>query len=137
MENVMEIKTMAYGIKTVVFFLVLSVFSTSFAGLKKFTMHSRANCMNNESISWQAGHSMVLRTLSEHVSFDKEDFHVKDSHVIDTGWEHTWRSAAVHWGEGRGGWWVKGYHFRCIDDTAVYLKSEEVVDCSIYDGWWD
>ena len=29
----------------------------------------------------------------------------------NTGWVNTWRSAAVCWGEGRGGWHVVGMHY--------------------------
>lgn len=44
----------------------------------------------------------------------------------------------VHWGEGGGGWQVRGVHW--MKDTLrnpVLVSDETVSDCSIYDGWWD
>ncbi len=92
--------------------LVLVISQVAQAGLHGFTMHSRANCANNESISWWAGHSF-------------------------TGWQTTWRSAAVHWGEGTGGWYVLGHHWG-IDShrDKVLLSKTDAIDCRWYDGWW-
>ena len=59
-------------------------------------------------------------------------------HSIGTGWQYTWRSAAVHWGEGHGGWIVHGYHWIKNSQGQIRPIGEEIVkDCSIYDGWWD
>ncbi len=116
----------------ITFGLVSFMPAYSYAGLKSFTMHSRANCVNNESISWQANNTMVLRTLSGHANASQII-----THVIDTGWENTWRSAAVHWGEGRGGWLVIGNHYQCIEGNVEFIDWTEATDCSIYDGWWD
>lgn len=113
------------------FFLLFVLSIRADAGLKKFTMHSRANCVNNESISWQRDYSFTLKTVSEHY------FNNELQHMLDTGWEYTWRSAAVHWGEGRGGWTVVGYHLQVINGSPILLAKTIVRDCSIYDGWWD
>lgn len=102
------------------------------AGLANLTFHSRANCGNNETISWHLGHSYLLRTISRH--FYKGIY----QHTIDTGREVTWRSAAVHWGEGTGGWRVEGEHWGVNQlNHDFLLRVETVYDCSIYDGWWN
>lgn len=115
--------------------ILLLVFSHSAnAGLIAFTMHSRANCGNNESISWHAGHSYWLRTLSAHYTEDGESYHTQD-----TSKEYTWRSAAVDWGEGISGQWiVYGFHYGYDEeDNMIFLDQTFASDCSIYDGWWD
>ncbi|MGM9454658.1 hypothetical protein ACTAZI_15120 [Legionella bozemanae] len=38
------------------------------AGLAVTTVHSRANCINNESITWWLGHAYDWRVLSAHVN---------------------------------------------------------------------
>ncbi len=114
--------------------LSIGVYSSAEAGLYQFTMHSRANCFNNESISWWAGHSYKLNTVSYHY------YAGRLAHVIQSGWTMTWRSAAVHWREGLGtsAWYVKGVHWT-IDRNgkAVIIGNTDAVDCRWYDGWWD
>jgi hypothetical protein len=89
-------------------FLILSLLfvNSSFAGLAGLTWHSRANCINNESITWDFTRYRELYTESSH--FIEDDGRMIDHHAVEVGWEFTWRSAAVHWGEGRGGWTVGG-----------------------------
>ena len=81
------------------------------AGLMWF---SRANCGNNESISWDwPGRNHTLWTNSFHW-----DGRVGWESPIRTGWATTYRSAAVHWGEGvRGNYYVIGAHY---DWDATY-----------------
>lgn len=105
------------------------------AGFKELTWHSRANCVNNESITWHAGHSYHLRTVGEHHNLSRSW-----PCNMDTGEEYTWRSAAVHWGEGvaGSGWLVIGHHsMKDRKGKWVKLGVTRVKDCSIYDGWWD
>ena len=111
-------------------FCVLS--NSIYAGFKKLTWHSRANCMNNESITWQAGRSWDMRTISWH-------YHGSDVHSIDTGFSNTWRSAAVHWGEASpgSGYQVVGNHWVKLSGSQYTIFETNVADCSIYDGWWD
>ncbi len=116
---------------------ILSASSLSHAGLVATTAHSRANCVNNESITWWLGHSFNWRVASTHYASNGGY-----QHVVDTGFEYTWRSAAVHWGEAYPGnsyrWQVTGYHF--IDtygNGRVPFDITYATDCSIYDGWWD
>ncbi len=115
--------------------LLSLLISNANAGLHSFTMHSRANCGNNESISWHAGHSYLLWTSSNHWHNGVLQHYV----VSSRGFENTWRSAAVHWGEARpgSGWFVRGYHRMFINGIDKLLAVTDVSDCSIYDGWWD
>jgi hypothetical protein len=121
--------------KISLFFLITILLHSpaAFGGFNKLTTHSRANCVNNESISWDWTHEWVLLTTSDHINARSGAV----LHSLSTGWENTWRSAAVHWGEGSGGWLVHGVHW--IKNASGFLKiGEEIVDdCSIYDGWWD
>jgi len=105
------------------------------AGINGTTAHSRANCVNNESITWWLGHSYNWRVVSIH------NYKGNPQHNIDTGYAVTWRQAAVHWGEAsptQSSWSVSGHHF--LSDYAggkFPFESTYVDDCSIYDGWWD
>jgi hypothetical protein len=122
--------------KSIAFLSLIIAFSaTAQAGLKSFTMNSRANCVNNESISWRAGFSYKLKTYSNHYGPRGQ------AHSIITGLENTWRSAAVHWNEAYAGngWMVIGEHWGDMNDGMGYrhLKETVVNNCSIYDGWWD
>jgi hypothetical protein len=111
------------------------------AGFGVTTAHSRANCGNNESITWNSKQSYVWKTISihQHVNGSTDPYY---RHLVDTGWQNTWRSAAVHWGEapdiGKYKWDVWGYHF--FEDYANGkwpFQEEYARDCAIYDGWWD
>ncbi len=111
--------------------------SISYAGLNKTTAHSRANCINNESITWFAQRSFNWRVVSVHGKIGNPY-----NHGIDTGWAITWRQAAVHWGEGKPFgkkiWGVTGYHFFSgYAEGKIPFETTIVTDCSIYDGWWD
>jgi hypothetical protein len=106
------------------------------AGLVGLTWHSRANCGNNESISWDARWERTYITLSQHVH---PEYGI--AHEIITQLEDTIRSAAVHWGEAFPGnsWQVFGTHWMIDEDTGLEKRIGETyaTDCSIYDGWWD
>lgn len=66
---------------------------------------SRANCVNNESISWDP-------TLRAHTGKVRAVHEYSDStnHICGTGMQTSWRIAMIHWGEGTGGWTVWGKH---------------------------
>jgi len=116
-----------------IFLLILVISGTAQAGFNGLTHHSRANCANNETISWDWIADHLLMTASVHTRINGTE-----EHVISDGWRNTWRSAAVHWGEGRGGWSVYGQHWMRDKKGKEYLTQQEtVIDCSIYDGWWD
>jgi len=113
---------------------IILLANNSFAGLKDLTIHSRANCGNNESISWHLGHSYALLTVSDHLQNGRKQ------HSLATGWEMTWRSASVHWGEsapGRKDWFVQAGHYQNINGRDYLLGFTTATDCNIYDGWWD
>jgi hypothetical protein len=112
--------------------------SVSHAGLYATTVHSRANCFNNESITWYAGHANDWRVVSFHVyNFNRPG---DGRHYIDTGMTRTWRQAAVHWNESAPGgkYLVEGFHYFSDGRGHQLLDANtSAVDCSIYDGWWD
>jgi len=60
-------------------------------------------------------------------------------HTVEAPYEYTWRSAAVHYVEAYpgAGWKVTGEHYMLQNNQFIVLGYENVVDCSIYDGWWD
>jgi hypothetical protein len=121
--------------KLVVPFLLSIISNPINAGLVSTTVHSRANCINNESITWWLGHSYDWRVVSTHTNI------YGGGHLIDTGFAMTWRQAAVHWGEAPLNdhrWVVAGYHY--LSDYGrgrVPFDTTNVGDCSIYNGWWD
>lgn len=117
--------------------VLLLLISTSevTAGLVSTTVHSRANCSNNESITWWLGHPYDWRVVSTHTNI------YGGGHLMDTGYAYTWRQAAVHWGEAPLGdhrWVVSGYHYlKSYGHGKVPFDTTTVGDCSIYNGWWD
>ena len=120
--------------KHILFMSLLLAANLSHAGAKDLTVHSRNNCGNNESISWDATETWHLGTNSRHFYKDGTN------HYFGSGIEYTWRSAAVHWGEGVGGWIrVQGEHYLFQDGSTklIWFRVTDVKDCSIYDGWWD
>lgn len=118
-------------IKTITVIVAVLLSTHSYAGFNGFTIHSRANCGNNESISWDWTHDWWLWTTSKHIKNRSE-------HTVDTGKAWTWRSAAVHWGEGTGDYTVSGNHYRHYTDNTYHNEGNTIVNnCDIYDGWWD
>lgn len=125
--------------RKIVVSLLLSIIALSsnvYAGLHATTVHSRANCINNESITWWLGHAYNWRVISIHTNTDNNV-----AHHIDTKYSRTWRQAAVHWREaplGNKTWSVSGHHFLLEYAGGRYpFESTYVDNCSIYDGWWD
>ena len=119
--------------KKIALSVALFLFSNySVAAFNGLSHHSRANCINNETISWDFTRKWNMGTAAEH-------FHNNDLIcVLTQNYEDTRRAAVVHWGEGRGGWRVKGYHWLKDGRGQNHLVlTTEVTDCSIYNGWWD
>jgi hypothetical protein len=114
-----------------VFVASLIFTNAALAGFNGLTRHSRANCYNNESISWDATTYRVLGTVSNHYHGNMP------THYISSGWQNTWRSAAVHWGEGKGGRHVIGYHWIREGGQDRLMEVTDTWDCTVYDGWWD
>lgn len=127
-------------ISTFVGGLALTISITANAGLYATTAASRANCGNNESVLWNGQESFVWRTISthQHVNGSSDPYW---HHLVDTGWNYTWRSAAVHQGEapeiGRYKWDVEGYYFYEGYANGKWPFTQDYSrDCSLYDGWW-
>ena len=109
---------------------VLFLASASHAGLDWTTVHSRANCGNNESITWWYLHPYNWKVVSFH------QFKQQPAHMMDTGFSYTWRQHAIHWGEGvHGDFQVWGYHYLYEYSQKVPFDTTYANDCSIYDGW--
>lgn len=116
--------------------IALSIVAPAHAGLKALTIHSRANCVNNESITWHAGYTYNLYTWTQHYYYVRG--RLDSGHEYSTGWQSTWRSAAVCWNEGYGSWKVWGKHYlKTASNLTQWLGDTAVNDCSIYNGWWD
>lgn len=124
--------------KTLAILLLLTCTSSAFAGFNGLTHHSRANCANNETVSWDKQESHWLSVTSDH--FDHR-VHPTAVHTVKAPMEFTWRSAAVHWGEGAMTgkiWEVRGLHYtKDKNGQSKFLVEEWTNDCSYYDGWWD
>lgn len=129
--------------------LAMACAAPAHAGFYGLTIHSRANCYNNESITWDWTKNHRLWTQSVHYKLRTYQ------HSVTTGWQTTWRSAAVHWGEGGmmvpgpiglpvmvplwpPVWQVIGYHWRVdpLTKRSVRIGVTSVSDCSFYNGWW-
>lgn len=122
-------------LKKVIILVLLLLSLNAKAGVTALTFHSRANCLGfNESISWHLGTNYKMLTYSEHY---KNWLDTSPTHVLNSGVEVTWRSAAYHATEGYGGWGVVGYHYMYPNNVQTLYKTTPVKDCSIYDGWWD
>lgn len=74
------------------FLLIMGTSVAVNAGFNGLTIHSRANCINNESISWDYTANSWYWTNSDHYSLNTGEF----IHGIWTLWEYTWRSAALY-----------------------------------------
>lgn len=98
------------------------------------TWFSRANCINNESITWESFGSHWLWTNSYHYRNGYYQHCENNASNACTGnsWQLTWRAAAVHWNEGlSGGWYVLGYHWRWSSSTGTYLLgSTSATNCN-------
>ncbi|MFZ1342455.1 hypothetical protein [Thiothrix eikelboomii] len=120
-------------------FLVSSVFlmSSVSAGMTALTHTSRANCINNESVSWQYNVPKTMFVSSKH------KFNINGSlHTISSGGYVTnWRVAGIHWSEGGPVapippvWTVYGTHLIKVG-TRITQISSYATNCSVFDGWW-
>ncbi len=101
------------------------------AGLDWTTVHSRANCLNNESITWWYLHPYNWKVVSIHKHIPTNQIH-----KIDTGWKIKDRVAAVCWGEGvHGGFEVFGYHYLYEYNKNIPFDTTYAKTCNIIDGW--
>ncbi len=102
------------------------------AGLDWTTVHSRANCLNNESITWWYLHPYNWRVVSRHHHHKS-----REDHYMDTGFAYTWRQHAIHWGEPipDGKWSVKGFHYLVDYSEVTPFDFTYADDCDIIEGW--
>jgi len=124
------------------FYLLILYPLINFAGVNGVTHHSRANCINNESISWKLRGYHWFYVTSYHYNLRTGAL----IHSISNGhWAFTWRYAAVDWYEGGKqmeplwlGWKVVGTHWmRERTGQPERVAVEESISCSGYDGWWE
>jgi len=89
---------------------LLAITINCHSGINKTTVHSRANCLNNESITWWLGHPYLWRVVSVHKS------PWGSMHEDSAGYDYNDRVAVVHWLEGlvSDPWQVWGYHIANI-----------------------
>lgn len=102
--------------------------------------HSRANCVNNESITWDASGFHELSVVSFHIADYMNRVGQYSKHRLEETWNYTRRSAAVHWGEGYtafGYYLVQGFHWEAIGRNQILRANTSVDNCSIYNGWWE
>ncbi len=115
----------------------LFVSTISHAGFYSTTIHSRANCINNESITWFKDHYFNWHVISFH-NYDV-NHPSKGYHAVDTGKVYTWRAAAVCWGEAApgGSYFVKGFHYYIDRGHEILDNTTEASGCGLDKGWWD
>jgi hypothetical protein len=110
---------------------ILLTTSLAHAGLDRTTVHSRANCLNNESITWYYAHPYNWRVVSIH------EWPGQTTHHEDTGFVFDSRVAVVHWGEGneRYRWNVSGYHYLYEYHRTIPFDSTFANNCNYIEGW--
>lgn len=134
--------------KYFIYSLLLLFSSSTNAGLKALTHHSRANCFTiNETISWDARKRHRLAIISEHKSLHTNKAHIdysEDDDKTSMNGSYTYRAAVVHFNEApldNKVWRVHGFHYivswQSPGWTWEKVAEEIVTDCSKYDGWWD
>ena len=117
--------------------LVLSAAGTAHADLWAF---SRANCGNNESITWHGAIREPLYVTSRHALWLNFQHCVSSTgascNLFPTpGLVRTRRAAAVHWGEaptGSTAWYVYGNHYRVTSRGVWYLwRNTSAFGCNL------
>ena len=81
-------------------FLFIACFSNAHAALNGLSHHSRANCGNNESISWDATMLRNLAAASEHFVWINFSGFLSSptAHFVETGARfNVYRAGAVHY----------------------------------------
>lgn len=117
-KQIIQILTFVISINT----LFIQNVNAANASLSWF---SRANCQNNESISWDGSTAHWLATITYHYRNGYYQ-HCDDSNWTNCNgspWQLTWRSAAIHWFEDTnnpGGWYVIGDHYRWSPISGIY-----------------
>jgi hypothetical protein len=127
--------------KFVLFCISIMLINTSHAAINGLSDHSRANCVNNEGITWDRTKAHSLAVVSFHTSDYMGRVGQYGRHRLQTQWAKTKRAAAVCWGEGTtpaGYYLVQSWHWEGVAGVGEVLRATTSVDnCSIYNGWWD
>lgn len=101
-------------------FIVLSL-SPSWAGVFTLSSFSRANCINNESITWDATKTWQMLVWSQQYEVDLNHY----VFLVDAQWDAN-RAAAVCWGCGlSGNWEVGGVHVVTIPTDSKWGERDE------------
>ena len=110
---------------------LLAITINCHSGINKTTVHSRANCLNNESITWWLGHPYLWRVVSVHKS------PWGSMHEDSAGYDYNDRVAVVHWLEGlvSDPWQVWGYHYFYDYSQYIPFDSTYATDCQFIEGW--
>ncbi len=135
-----------FFMKKCLLFFALFYSTVSIAGWTRLTHHSRANCANNESISWHFGESYTsLYVKSVHRDVTAQGFvHVKCGTSDDKGRckyrENASREAAICWGEAPFPefeiWDVEGLHSWSQEKTGDSgIIKTKANDCNTGEGW--
>ena len=90
----MDVKRLIYG-------ATLCLPLVTHAAFNGISDHSRANCINNESITWGLTKAHALAVVSFHTSDYMNRVGQYSKHRLQTIWEKTRRAAAVHWGKAK------------------------------------
>lgn len=85
---------------------------------------SRANCINNESISWDpflGGHWLWVNSYHAYGGYWQHCENDLNNACISNYWEWGNHNGGIHWGEGTGGWYVLGYHWWADESTDWWV----------------
>lgn len=134
---------MRFSIVSFVLFILFS--SNLYAGVNGLTHASRANCVNNESISWD-GRGLAfpqyrndLAVTSQHYPLATYGSIFSPHHLVATGPQFgKWRVAAIHWGEGVHGFpehVVQGHHWWQINPRRTIYTRTWATDCNLGQGF--
>ena len=128
--------------KITLLFSIILFSQFSLAGVWNLTHTSRANCGNNESISWDLRTLRNLAATSVHYNVEGNFSNWESSpqhSVSTTAPSSTHRAAAVHWGESAPllkQWYVKGHHWERVSSRRTIYRATEAKDCNLSEGWW-
>jgi len=148
-DMLLRVRTLLYfvqallKIKCLLSLLMIILPYSAYSGVLGLTHASRANCVNNESISWDAkkAHDLAVTSVHYEVNGDFYSWYWYNTprHSISTGrrWQ-TRRAAAVHWGESRpysDKYYVRGHHWLRINSRRSVYRLTTAKDCNLSAGW--
>ena len=110
------------------------------AGIFDLTHTSRANCVNNESISWEAGGRWLMGVWSSHYKIygNLNGLVHAPVHHVFSGIVDGWRAAAIHSREAyphKPDYVVFGQHWVALNKHRTLYRRSFAVDCNLAEGW--